>query len=166
MSPSHFPWRNPARCAAQSRVDAAPVHPDGLLGGLPRNVRAKGDHLLGSRIGILPYTQQGGTAPRIIGRMRTALILGKLEESGRPGVGPQARGVVDRNPKIVADFRAGDALRFVFVKAVIPFAAGIDLRFQGQAKHCQRRQGQKQWSNGSDELDMDMRYAPDSGQAG
>ena len=60
--------------------------------------------------------------------MDAALMLGQGEPGGVPGVGAQARGVVDGEAKVVAEFGAGAALGRVFVAHGHPLAVEKHLR--------------------------------------
>ena len=111
-----------------SRRMRTAIHPDGSLGRLPGNVRVIGDQLLRVAVHFLPDAQVRRTAPGVIGRMRAALILGQREQGRIPAIAPQARGVVDGQPEIIADIGPRDALQKIFVKLGRPLARRIHLR--------------------------------------
>ena len=60
--------------------------------------------------------------------MRLALVLGQRQQRRVPAVGAQPRRVVDRQPGVVADVGARNALDLVFVEDRRPHAAQVDLR--------------------------------------
>ena len=103
------------------------VHPNGSLGRLPGNMGVISDQLLRVAVHFLPDTQVGGSAPGVIGRMRATLILGQRQQRRVPAIAAQARRVVDRQPEIVADIRAGNALQKIFVELGRPLAGWIYL---------------------------------------
>ena len=88
--------------------------------GVPR------DHLTRHRIDVLPHPQRRRAAPDVVRRMRTALPFGQRLNRRFPRRRAHPRGVVDRNAEVVAKFRSGHTLRFVFVKARRPFAGEVD----------------------------------------
>ena len=75
--------------------------------------------------------------------MRAALVFRQFEKRSVPAIGAEAGGGVNRDAEVVADFRTGDALRLIFVKARRPFSGGIALGKGGNAQktRCQQQQG-------------------------
>jgi hypothetical protein len=59
--------------------------------------------------------------------MRLALMFRQCQQRRIPGVGPLARGVVDGEPGVVANLRAGDALGLIFMEDRRPNAVQINL---------------------------------------
>ncbi len=112
------------------------VHIDGALRRLPGNVGVPRHDLLRRRVHFFRDAQIRRPADAVIGRVRLALMLREREQVGIPDVAAHASRVVDRQPQIVADLGAGNALRLVLMKERIPLARQIDLR---ERRNSQRR---------------------------
>ena len=114
------------------------VHPDRALRRLPRNVRVVGNQLLRRRIDLLPDSEVGRAAGRVVRRMRFALVFRQRENGRVPAVSVQPRRLVDGDSEIVPDLGAGNALRLIFVKTRRPLAGEIEA---GGVRHhlCARR---------------------------
>src|SRR6516165_10073728 len=84
-----------------------------------------GDHLLRGAIHLFPDMERRWPAPAIIGTVLAALVFRQLDKRGFPTVNAQPPCIVDRQPKVVADFGPSQALAVVLVKAYGPFAGGI-----------------------------------------
>src|SRR5580700_8571263 len=88
-------------------------------------MRVISDYFLRGAIDFLPDTELRRTAPAVIRTVLATLIFGEFDERGVPAVGSQARGLVDWQAKIVADFGAGEPLTLVFVKSRGPLSGRI-----------------------------------------
>ena len=84
------------------------------------------DELLGIFIPLLPdpNIEEAG---HIVDRMDAALILGKREKRGVPSLGMSAGGGIERNPEVVADFRAGEAFGEILIQSHSVCSGQIDL---------------------------------------
>ena len=74
------------------------------------------DDLLGLGVALLPDAQLQRSAQDVGRRVRAALVLGHREPRRVPGFRERAGVVVDRQPQVVAERGAGNALRLVLVE--------------------------------------------------
>ena len=93
------------------------VHPDGALDapGVASNAN-RGDLLRGGIFFGPDAHRKTGAAEQIVGAVRNALAFGNGLRGRFPTVGLQARGVVDGQSKIIAEFRAGETLEQKYMR--------------------------------------------------
>ena len=96
--------------------------------------------------------QVGESTHRVVGAVRPALVLAHHRNPiGVVAVGPQPRGVVDRNAGVVAKLGTGNAVGQILVVKGRPVAGEIDLRPRrdGDAdRHQSRTHGGSQRNGG------------------
>ena len=160
--PSTLPVENPSQvCSAFARRVRAAVHPDDAVVAAEHAFERVGHELMGHRVEALGDAHVGpGTAHEVDARVRLRHALGQRQDRRIPVRRLLPRGVVDRQPGVVAEFRAGRAVRLVFVHARRPIAGDVHL---GEGLAC--GQGGQQNEQGS--YDHGFTSCPDpSGCAG
>src|SRR5215831_18546234 len=95
------------------------------------------------RVDLLRNPKLRRSAPDVVRAVRTALPFGKSLNSGHPTIASHPRRVVDRYAGVVANLRAGDALRLIFVKDRLPLTGKIHLgkSRSTDAQHHQKKEG-------------------------
>ena len=91
-----------------------------------------------------------GTAHEVDRRVRLRHALGQGQDRGVPVRRLLPRGVVDRQPGVVAQLGAGSAMRLIFVDARRPLAGDVDLLSERGARDQYRQyrpgSGRSSWS--------------------
>jgi hypothetical protein len=80
------------------------------------------EELLRDRIHFLPNPDVGRAPQRVGGRMGLGLVLPQGQDGRVPAIRLQARGIVDRQPGVVAERRPRDTMLLIFVIAPAPLA--------------------------------------------
>ena len=121
-------------CGERRRMVAA-VEPDGAFLLLEVHAQVNREHSLRQGIEDLLDSHVRETAHRVVAAVRPALVFSDDGDSiAVVGVAAQAPGVVQRNPRVVAELGPRQPLGLVLVEQRHPVAGKIHLRERGRAR--------------------------------